>query len=145
MQQEIGSSTLFISHDLTLVQATCDRVIVLHRGRIIESGPTEAVLGNPSHPYTLRLMASIPAYMTAAELASTPEPSGDPATGGCLFSYRCPFVMPRCCQTPPRFNAGPGHQALCWLLDGTTDAPGWHGLRHEIAARSVGSTRQPAT
>jgi oligopeptide/dipeptide ABC transporter ATP-binding protein len=135
--RQFGSSTLFISHDLAVVQAMCDRVLVLHRGRIIESGPTAAVLGNPSHPYTLQLLASLPASMTRADLLAAEPPPRDPATGGCLFADRCRFAMPRCGRTPPRLPAGPQHQAMCWLLDGTTEVTGWHDLRHAIAARSV--------
>jgi oligopeptide/dipeptide ABC transporter ATP-binding protein len=139
VQDEIGSSTLFISHDLALVQATCDRVLVLHRGRVVESGATVRVLADPSHPYTLQLLASMPAHMTAAQLIADDEPVGDPATDGCLFRDRCAFAMPRCSQTPPAFDEAPGHQSLCWLLDGDADHPAWREARHKIASRvSIG-------
>jgi len=146
VQEVIGSSTLFISHDLALVQATCDRVLVLHRGRIIESGPTATVLNNPSHPYTLRLMVSMPAYMTAAQLVTDHEVTSEPAIGGCLFRDRCPFAMPRCNQTPPLFEETPGHQSLCWLLGANTDVAVWRDLRLKIASRmSVGSKPSAVT
>jgi len=143
LQEEIGSSMLFISHDLGLVQATCDRVLVLHRGRIVESGPTATVLSNPAHPYTLQLMASMPAYMTVAQLTANDETVGAPVKDGCLFRDRCPFAMPRCSQKPPFFEEAPRHRSLCWLLDEKTDISSWHQERCKIASRIGVVTSDP--
>jgi peptide/nickel transport system ATP-binding protein len=60
IQQELGISYLFITHDLAVVRQTVDRLYVLYRGEIVESGPTEKVLDHPEHPYTQRLVASVP-------------------------------------------------------------------------------------
>jgi peptide/nickel transport system ATP-binding protein len=60
IQQELGISYLFITHDLAVVRQTVDRLYVLYRGEIVESGPTEKVLDRPEHPYTQRLVASVP-------------------------------------------------------------------------------------
>lgn len=70
IQREIGSTMLFISHDLTLVRAICDRVLVLNKGRIVEQGPVEQVLENPVDPYTQQLLASIPQNMIRAREAA---------------------------------------------------------------------------
>jgi oligopeptide/dipeptide ABC transporter ATP-binding protein len=143
IQDEIGSSMLFISHDLALVQATCDRVLVLHRGRIVESGPTEIVLREPSHPYTLQLMESMPAYMTAAHLTADQDAVGEPASDGCLFRDRCPFAMPRCLEVPPAFQRPAQHQALCWLLDDSSVFPAWRDARARIASRLTATLGDP--
>jgi len=60
LRQERGFSMLFISHDLSVVRYLCDRVLVMYRGEIVESGPTEAVFATPSHAYTRALLASVP-------------------------------------------------------------------------------------
>ncbi|WP_282204155.1 dipeptide ABC transporter ATP-binding protein [Kitasatospora fiedleri] len=60
LQRELGFAALFVSHDLAVVERVADRVAVLHRGRVVESGPTARVLGDPQHPYTRRLIASLP-------------------------------------------------------------------------------------
>jgi peptide/nickel transport system ATP-binding protein len=137
IQAEIGSSMLFISHDIGLVQSICDRVLVLHRGHIVESGPATDVLRKPSHPYTLQLMASMPAYMSAAELAGLDEKAGAPVADGCLFRDRCRFAMARCAETPPYFADGAGRQSLCWLLEPNVESPAWRDARAAITARVI--------
>ncbi len=62
LRHQHGTSVLLITHDLGVVSETCDRVAVMHRGRILETGPTRDVFGNPSHPYTRALMAANPAW-----------------------------------------------------------------------------------
>ncbi|HZP97429.1 MAG TPA: ATP-binding cassette domain-containing protein [Candidatus Limnocylindria bacterium] len=68
VQREIGSSVLLISHDLGLVRAMCDRVVVIHRGRIVETGATEAVFSAPSHAVTRQLLDSMPERLAARDL-----------------------------------------------------------------------------
>ena len=60
MTAEHGSAVLLISHDLGVVASFCDRLLVMYAGRIVESGPTATVIGEPAHPYTRALIASIP-------------------------------------------------------------------------------------
>ncbi|MDE1995518.1 MAG: ABC transporter ATP-binding protein, partial [Rhizobiaceae bacterium] len=60
LRDEHGFSMLFISHDLSVVRYLCDRVLVMYRGEVVESGATEAVFSNPQHDYTRSLLASVP-------------------------------------------------------------------------------------
>jgi len=60
LQRERGLTLLLIAHDLAAVRYVCDRVVVMHRGRIVEQGPAEQVLQAPSHPYTQALLAAVP-------------------------------------------------------------------------------------
>jgi len=60
LQQELGFACLFISHDLAVVDLLADRIVVLHRGKVVEEGSGDQVLGEPEHPYTQRLLASLP-------------------------------------------------------------------------------------
>ena len=60
LREEVGVSVLFISHDLAVMAELCDRIAVMERGRVVEEGPTERVLGRPAHDYTRRLVAAVP-------------------------------------------------------------------------------------
>ena len=98
IQQEFDLSILFISHDIDVVQAVCDRVAVMYLGRIVELGSVEAVLAEPQHPYTRALIASIPKpdprqKGSRVELGGeVPDPANPPP--GCHFHPRCPEVIP---------------------------------------------------
>ena len=60
LNRQIGMSILYISHDLPSVAGICQRIAILHEGQIVECGPTEQIFAAPTHPYTRRLMASLP-------------------------------------------------------------------------------------
>jgi len=97
-RRETGAALLLVTHDLGVVAGTADRVAVLYAGRIVETGPAEAVLTRPRMPYTLGLVGSVPRPDARAPL--TPIPGTAPAPGtvgnGCAFAPRCPLVEPDC-------------------------------------------------
>ncbi len=76
---ELGLTLVFVSHDLSVVRHVCDRVAVMHDGRIVETGPTDRVYDDPQHPYTRSLINAVPtlekalAGITAADLARQPD------------------------------------------------------------------------
>jgi peptide/nickel transport system ATP-binding protein/oligopeptide transport system ATP-binding protein len=118
MRAATGAAFLMITHDLGVVAQTCDRVVVMYAGRIVEEAPVKDLFANPLHPYTRGLLASIPSRRAAGErLIEIPGmvPSIFAIPQGCPFHPRCPDVMQRCkVETPPTFAVGAG-RADCWL------------------------------
>ena len=117
LQEELGLSYLFISHDLAVVQYMADRIGVMYLGRIVEEGPAEEVVANPRHPYTKALIDSIPVPDPAFEhtddaikLTGEPPSAINPPEG-CRFRPRCPFATDECLAQPPL--SGGGHRVAC--------------------------------
>jgi oligopeptide/dipeptide ABC transporter ATP-binding protein len=123
LRQRLGLAVLLITHDLGVVAETCDRVLVMYAGRIVEEASVETLYGNPSHPYTRALLAAQPdlASSRAGALLPTirgqiPDPAALPA--GCAFHPRCPDVLPHCsASVPDLYPLGDGHRAACFLHD----------------------------
>ncbi len=115
-----GSALMLITHDLGVVQGTCDDVLVLYGGRMMEAGPVAEVLARPRHPYTRSLLATIPPLDADVEwLTPIPgEPSAFTSVSGCPFATRCSLAEDRCHnQTPPMRIAGAPVQAACHMLE----------------------------
>ena len=123
LQEDQGTSYLFISHNMAVVRHISDRVVVLYRGRIMEEGDAEAVCDRPAHPYTRSLLAAVPvpdvatqrSRRTARRGATTPSSGFEPVDGvGCPFAPRCPFAQQKCVDvTPPLADLGDGRRVAC--------------------------------
>ncbi len=120
LQGELGLTYILISHNLGVVSHICDRVAVMYLGRIVESGPREALFFDPKHPYTEALLAAVPspdpgAHRLHAPLGGDiPSPASPPP--GCAFHPRCPRAMPRCAvEAPVPVNLADGHTVACHL------------------------------
>lgn len=118
LQQSLGLTMLFISHDLSVVEYLCDEVIVMYLGRVVESGPRDAIYRNPTHPYTRALVATspVPSMVKRAPRqvlkGDIPSPISPPS--GCVFRTRCPHAAPQCAQVVPVPEAlGNGHSVAC--------------------------------
>ncbi|WP_145968940.1 ABC transporter ATP-binding protein, partial [Streptomyces hyaluromycini] len=102
-RRETGAALLLVTHDLGVVAGTADRVAVLYAGRVVETGPVEAVLCRPRMPYTLGLVGAVPRL--DARVPPTPVPGTAPAPGtggpGCPFAPRCPLAEPECRTAEP--------------------------------------------
>jgi peptide/nickel transport system ATP-binding protein len=116
LRDDRGLSVIFITHDLGLVAAICDSVMVMYSGLIVESGPVRDVFEQPQHPYTAALLASRPEVNTTlnrlpAIPGSPPDPVSPPP--GCPFYARCTFQHDARCGTevPPLRMTTPGHYA----------------------------------
>ena len=122
-QKEVGSSYMFISHDLGVVRYVSDDILVLYAGHVAESGPAEAVLNGPSHPYTEALLSAAPVPDPDAEPTRIRLPGAVPTLRerfrGCFFAGRCPRKIGAVCDdTPPPANTGPSspdHLIYCHI------------------------------
>ncbi|CAN7654551.1 ATP-binding cassette domain-containing protein [Rhizobium rhizogenes] len=121
LQQRLGLSYLFISHDLSVVRHFADRVAVMYLGRIAETGSTAEVFAEPVHPYTEALLSAVPLPDPKAQRrrqriilqGDLPSPANPPA--GCRFSTRCPIAVSVCRTASPELEARQpgGHAAAC--------------------------------
>lgn len=105
LQQEMGLSYLFISHDLSVVRHICDWVVVLYLGKVMESASVEELFNNPKHPYTQALLSAIPprhpGEKTSRQILKGEIPSPLNPPSGCPFRTRCPYAQPVCALPPP--------------------------------------------
>ncbi|MCL4858910.1 MAG: ABC transporter ATP-binding protein [Caldilineaceae bacterium] len=120
LKQELGLSIIFISHDIALASDLCDRLGVVYAGELVEIGSAEQILTAPAHPYSQKLLRSIPRLRDARmpEFIPGAPPDLRQPPPGCRFHLRCPHVFARCeTESPPPFEPQPGQHARCWLLD----------------------------
>lgn len=120
LQREAGLAMMFISHDLGVVRHLAQRIAVMYLGRIVETGPAEALFENPRHPYTQALLAAIPIADPERERARVrPETRGEPPSplhppSGCPFHPRCPLALPECAEREPLLQScGGEHEVAC--------------------------------
>jgi peptide/nickel transport system ATP-binding protein len=122
VQREIGSSMLFVTHDLSVHANLTDRLGIMYAGRIVEEAPTAELFRNPLHPYTRHLVASLPRIgvvpPVTTDLAGRPPSLADPPSG-CRFHPRCPLAMPICADQPPSLRTvANGHRVACFAVGG---------------------------
>jgi oligopeptide/dipeptide ABC transporter ATP-binding protein len=120
LKQELGLSILFITHDIALASDLCDQLAVVYAGEIVELGHADQMLTAPAHPYSQKLLGSIPRLhdTNMPEFIPGSPPDLRQPPSGCRFHLRCPYVFARCkSEWPPAFHPQPGQMARCWLLD----------------------------
>jgi len=122
LQERLHMSIIFITHDLSLISGFCDDVLVMYGGKIVESAPTDTLFKNPQHPYTQKLLKSIPQIthpiQSQFETIEGNPPDLSQIKKGCSFMERCPAKMAICKkQSPPLFTLGKHKKAACWLHD----------------------------
>ena len=121
LQDELGLTYLFISHDMSVVRHMSDRIAVMYLGRIVEEGDTEELFARPRHPYTQLLLQTIPdikAPNRDRELASGEVPSPLKPPSGCTFHPRCPLATARCsAEIPDVRTLSNGTRVACHLVD----------------------------
>jgi peptide/nickel transport system ATP-binding protein len=120
LQRREGLAVLLITHNLGVVAAVADRVIVMYGGDVVESAPVNEFFRRPTHPYSEALLAAMPRVdRSAAALAPIPGqvPTLPDLPAGCRFQSRCPHRIERCAELPPLMPlaAMPAHGVRCWV------------------------------
>jgi oligopeptide transport system ATP-binding protein len=120
LQAELGMAVIWITHDLGVVARMAHRVAVMYAGLIVEEAPSKELFGNPSHPYTLGLMSSLPRLDTGSRERLVSIEGRPPALlrapQSCPFAPRCKFVIDRCRkENPPLVPVEVNHWSACWV------------------------------
>jgi len=119
LQEEFGLTYIFVAHDLSVVRHICDRVAVMYAGRLVELAGTEALFGDPKHPYTRALLSAVPEIDPDVPMHLGMQ--GEVADArrlppGCSFHPRCPDCMDVCRTVPPQLEEiEPDRQVECHL------------------------------
>jgi oligopeptide transport system ATP-binding protein len=124
MQQRLGSAIILITHDLGVVAETCENVLVMYGGNMVEYGTATEIFEHPKMPYTMGLLESLPRLDQAGSRLIPIE--GQPPNllrmpPGCAFAPRCRYRMPICDEPVPLYDFGNGHVARCFLYDARAD------------------------
>jgi oligopeptide/dipeptide ABC transporter ATP-binding protein len=120
LQRKVAASIVFITHDMTVAAALCDRIAVMYAGEIVEIGPTAEVFAEPRHPYTRGLLATATALSRGERLREIPGelPSATERPPGCLFAPRCAEARAACASERQAMRSlGPVHEVRCVLYD----------------------------
>lgn len=118
LRARTGTAVMLVTHDLGVVAQTCDDVVVMYAGRVVEQAPTDRLFADPQHPYTIGLMAAVPRIDATTERLSTIPGSVPPPwvkLDGCRFASRCPLATARCrAETPALREINPGQFVACF-------------------------------
>jgi oligopeptide/dipeptide ABC transporter ATP-binding protein len=126
LKRERGLAIILITHDLAAARYLSDRILVLYRGRVVEDGPSRALVAEPRHPYTRALLASIADAGAPATTGAAPRATGDLGLpqAGCPFAPRCPDVFAAChASDPPPRRVGAGRRVRCHLYPDAAAEP----------------------
>jgi len=128
LRKKHNMAVMFITHDLGVVAAVCERVLVMYAGQVVENAPVRDIFKAPCHPYTKGLISSIPLVEgKIPEHLPTIEgrvPSLQNMPRGCRFNPRCKNAMEICARkAPPAFLVQPNHSVFCWLYNQNKSEP----------------------
>jgi oligopeptide/dipeptide ABC transporter ATP-binding protein len=122
MQEQTKMGLILVTHDLGIVAETCNRIVVMYAGKVVETGGIKEVFANPAHPYTEALLQALPTIGSRRKRLF--QIKGEPPNlldlpQGCSFQDRCHKVMDICRQEyPPMASPAAGRQAACWKSTG---------------------------
>ena len=124
IKRDFGTTFILITHDIATASELADDVAVMYAGQIVEQAPASEFYHAPRHPYSQKLMASVPTLREekSPEFIPGQPPSLIDPPQGCRFADRCPARFSRCAAEPPVVELAPGHTVKCWLYE-----EGYHG------------------
>jgi oligopeptide/dipeptide ABC transporter ATP-binding protein len=131
LRHQLGLSLILITHDLSVIAETCDRVLIMYAGKVAEEGPVRTVFSNPRHPYTSKLLGAFPNIRadrrTLAVIPGQPPDLRKPPPA-CPFEARCPMARDICREVaPPETTMPDGVRVACHLWPAGSDGitPAW--------------------
>jgi oligopeptide/dipeptide ABC transporter ATP-binding protein len=127
LRHRLGLSLILITHDLSVIAETCDRVLIMYAGRVAEEGSVHEVFRHPRHPYTQKLLSAFPNIhadrRTLEVIPGSPPDLRNPPPG-CRFAPRCAFAMAVCSEVVPPETSFDGVRVACHLYpEGSDGAP----------------------
>lgn len=144
LQRAYDLSFLLISHNLAIVDRLCAHVAVLYLGRVVETGPTSRVLGEPAHPYTSALLSAVPHLERGERARVLLDKPSDPQTLdrlslGCAFHPRCPIAVEHCRNHVPPLKLSSGRLVACHRSSelAAKDSNLWHQLWRSAPVRTL--------
>lgn len=120
LQEEMGISYIFISHDLNVVEHIADTIMIMYHGRVVEYGNVSQIFDEPLHPYTQALFASTPVYRSRFPkfLPQTPERRSSDNLAGCVFADRCQYIGQKChSKNPQLITTDQDYQIACFRFE----------------------------
>jgi oligopeptide/dipeptide ABC transporter ATP-binding protein len=121
LQKKLNSSMIMVTHDMSVVAETCQKVVVMYAGKVVESGSVEDIFKEPCHPYTMGLKNAFPSVkgekFELISIPGYPPDLGNPPKG-CRFADRCPFASQLCKEEDPEVvEVSPNHKVACHHLN----------------------------
>ena len=121
LKKEMNLTYMFVSHDMSVLEHICDRVMIMYLGKVMEVGTKDQIFNHPQHPYTQALLSAVPSATDDGPVrdkiileGDIPSPVNPPE--GCRFRTRCPHASERCAVEPCMTDLGEGHKVACHLL-----------------------------
>jgi oligopeptide/dipeptide ABC transporter ATP-binding protein len=141
LRRELGLALILITHDLSVIAETCDRVMIMYAGKVAEEGPVRRIFTAPRHPYTEKLLHAFPnihADRRALDTIPGQPPDLRQPPAGCRFHPRCPAAMPVCAEVePPEVRFPDGVRVACHLYQPGNDGAMAVGPAEVAAASTV--------
>jgi oligopeptide/dipeptide ABC transporter ATP-binding protein len=114
--ERLGMAILLITHNMGVVAAMCERVLVMYAGQIVETGTAASLFREPLHPYSRQLLLATPRLGQRRPRAAVADAASPMTLTGCAFRFRCPLAEEQCSKDPELLEVAPGRSVRCWVV-----------------------------